>query len=133
MCGRVVQKSSCRPSQPTASSQLTIIRNLLIRPRMSAVGSFRAQFVLTLRRRPLGHHSCQQLTNLLLGIAPRPSMFHARARHRRSRHGCRTQMVVSWLFLVPSVLVGVCGCFVVVSGSLGCCWRVWLFRGCFWF
>ena len=26
-----------------------------------------------------------------------------------------------------------CGCFVIVSGSLGCCWRVWLFRGCFWF
>ena len=27
-------------------------------------------------------------------------------------------VVVSWLFLVPSVVAGVCGCFVVVSGSL---------------
>ena len=26
-----------------------------------------------------------------------------------------------------------CGCFVIVSGSLGCCLRVWLVRGCFWF
>ena len=40
---------------------------------------------------------------------------------------------VSWLFLVLSVVAGVCRCFVVVSGSLGGCWRVWLFRGCFWF
>ena len=64
-----------------------------------------------------------------LGVFLRVWLFHGRF---WLPQWCLACVVVSRLFFVPSVIAGVCGWFVAVSGCLSGCWRVWLSRGCFW-